>query len=495
MSRNAVLSTLAVLIAALVLLGDATNVRSRRSEHEQHVLAGTVQQGRIEAEQLQKAGECKAAEFPFHQMAVNGANFRMAVARYANKIAHCERHSIDNSGTSPCIDTSWEPHRAAILDWAGHHDFGFTEAVEGNGYKLAPLFDGKGDLVQGIQKKTALGWAIRDAENVQAVKDQRPFSIVRRAQSPFYSANKNELHEETRKAIPFVAHAELGNILVETYGQMHEAYSALLFLDKKYAGKAKMPKYTSGIAQLTFPVAGDVAGMALIAGTVAGPKFGGPLDRIKSLHVAVKLLSASKGSPPHKYSGSEGAAYRRLFEQMEKVVDGTIKLSKMLNGLTIEQWFNGGFVGDFLYLLKYADGSICKQANSLAEFFAYGGLSYSSKKAGDAPAYKWIKETATPQASWNAFWDGQPGIVNGVVPMLLGEKKQGLGMTAKVIQSDKTGRDRAMEAIKQCKGDHPLDPQCPSPFTGPCNNPQIFSTCAAFTQECKFVGGYWQKKN
>jgi len=488
MSRNAVLSTLAVLIAALVLLGDATNVRSRRSEHEQHVLAGTVQQGRIEAEQLQKAGECKAAEFPFHQMAVNSANFKAAVRNYASNLqAGYNEH-----------DTSWQPHRAAILDWAVHHDFGFKEAVEGNGYKLAPLFDGKGDLVENIQKKTNMATA---------------FAAADKAKIPFYDANgsyndRNGVHRGFGVNGVHGVHAELRAvakpqkhinpgiqgyreqgttggifkpILAEDFGQLHEAYSALLFLDKKYA-KKKM-KSSSFLQD-------DVAGMALIAGTLSGPNFGTkldpsdkeqhpPLDRIGSLHVAVKLLSASKGSPPHKYSGSEGAAYRLLFEQMEKVLDGTTKLSKTVNGLAIDTWFYGGYVGDFLYLLKYKEGSICKQANSFAEFFAYGGLfkaskgelGYSLQKPFEGLTDAAVRKVppTTAQASWNAFWRGQPGFVAFV------RRHYGMSTYDTKYPSDKTGRDKVMAAMKQC-------------------DTTIFSTCTAFTTECKFADGYWQKK-
>jgi len=420
MSRNAVLSTLAVLIAALVLLGDATNVRSRRSEHEQHVLAGTVQQGRIEAEQLQKARECSPAEFPYHQMAVHGLNFKAAVETYAKAIA---------------------PHgesRASILDWAEHHDFGYNEAVKGNGYALAPLFDGKGDLVQGIQVKTNMATAFAEAD---------------KAKIPFYDANG--VHAELHA----VAKPQGKPILAEDFGQLHEAYSALLFLDKKYA-KKKM-KSSSFLQD-------DVAGMALIAGTLSGPNFGGALDRIKSLHVAVKLL-ASKGPPPHKYSGEPGAAYKKLFEQMQKVVDGTVPLdTKIDNGLTIEQWFGGGFVGDFLYTLEYKDGSICKQANCFAEFYAYGGVAQASKGnvGGGLP------QTATAQESWNAFWIGQPKFVEFM------EGPYGLKGKPGVHDdpSDKTKRTQAMTNIQGCKQN------------------SIFSTCPAFTHECKFAGGFWQKK-
>merc|ERR1740130_1051953 len=112
----------------------------------------------------------------------------------------------------------------------------------------------------------------------------------------------------------------------------------------------------------------DVAGMAPIAGTLSGPNFGGALDRIKSLHVAVKLL-ASKGPAPHKYSGEPGAAYKKLFEQMQKVMDGTVPLdTKIDNGLTIQQWFNGGFVGDFLYLLEYELGPSANKPIALLNF-------------------------------------------------------------------------------------------------------------------------------
>jgi len=221
---------------------------------------------------------------------------------------------------------------------------------------------------------------------------------------------------------------------------------------------------------------------ALIAGTLSGLNFGGALDRIKSLHVAVKLL-ASKGPPPHKYSGEPGAAYKKLFEQMQKVVDGTVPLdTKIDNGLTIQQWFNGGFVGDFLYLLEYEAGSICKQANCFAEFFAYGGV----RKASKGGVGGGLGADASAQASWNAFWGGQEFFVNNIVhPNLVGGMSFGNAVQAKPgmadnkVPGDKTGRDRAMAAMKQCTGGA---------------NPQIFSTCAAFTKECTFAGGFWIKK-
>jgi len=403
------------------------------------------------------------------------------------------------------------------------------------------LFDGKGDLVQGIQKKTNMGRSGATLEKVQAVKDQMPFSIVRRAQSPFYSKVYPPGHNaatapagwkrKPNEELKAVAKPQGKKpILAEDFGQMHEAYSALLYLSKKYAihnevvekGLRKMVKSSK---TLSFPIAADVAGMALIAGTLSAANFGGPLDRIKSLHVAVKLLSAKQGKvylpPRHDYSGSEGAAYKSLFEQMEKVVDGTTKLSAKVDGLTIQQWFDGGFVGDFRSLLQYKYGSICKQANSFAEFYAYGGVFKASKgefgdrildlgAGADASTNPGCAKTfplersscdAKAQASWNAFWRDQPGFVNGVVPMLAG-----LGISD--TDKDKTGRDKAMEAMKQCTGkvrtinrtggstfkngkDVPHAPEMVELFDG---GLQIFSTCAAFTQECKFEKGFWQKK-
>jgi len=453
MSRNAVLSTLAVLIAALVLLGDATNVRSRRSEHEQHVLAGTVQQGRIEAEQLQKARECSPAEFPYHQMAVHGKNFKAAVETYAKAIA-----------------SAGQPARANILDWAENHDFGYNEAVEGNGYKLAALYDGQGNLKGDIQDQTDMANAFKN-----------------KAQNPFYDANG--VHTElsaVAKPGKIGATENRHPILAEDFGQLHEAYSALLFLDKKYATKA-MGGYTEANAK----IAGvDVAGMALIAGTLSGPNFGtATLDRIGSLHKACELLSQKKyGS---KYSGKEGAAYRNLFKKMENVVNKKISLSQVVDesassagssGLTIEQWFNGGFVGDFLYLLEYADGSICKQANCFAEFFAYGGV----RKASKGGVGGGLGADASAQASWNAFWGGQEFFVNNIVhptllggnlfhpngPLMPGFAGSRGGMADK--DTDKTGRDKVMAAMKQC-------------------DTTIFSTCTAFTTECTFAGGFWKK--
>jgi len=221
---------------------------------------------------------------------------------------------------------------------------------------------------------------------------------------------------------------------------------------------------------------------ALIAGTLSGLNFGGALDRIKSLHVAVKLL-ASKGPPPHKYSGEPGAAYKKLFEQMQKVVDGTVPLdTKIDNGLTIQQWFNGGFVGDFLYLLEYEAGSICKQANCFAEFFAYGGV----RKASKGGVGGGLGADASAQASWNAFWGGQEFFVNNIVhptllggnlfhpngPLMPGFAGSRGGMADK--DTDKTGRDKVMAAMKQC-------------------DTTIFSTCTAFTTECTFAGGFWKK--
>jgi len=423
MSRNAVLSTLALLLAALVLLGDATNVRSRRSEHEQHVLAGTVQQDRIEAEQLQKARECTPAQFPYHQMAVHGGNFMDAVAKY-----------------SEAIHESGADKRIHILNWAKHHDFGYNEAVKSNGYALAPLFDRKGDLAQSIQQSTDMATAFRN-----------------KAQNPFYDANGAAAHADLKavaKPGKKFNSEELNPMLAEDFGQLHEAYSALLYLGT--------PTKTVTAAG---PAGEDVAGMAIIAGTLSGANFGAAtLGRIKTLHAAVKLLSQKDGS---KYSGEPGAAYKNLFDKMENVVNGIIKLDTKIDGLTIEEWFNGGFVGDFLYTLEYKDGSICKQANCFAEFYAYGGVAQASKGMVGGG----LDKTATAQESWNAFWGGQPRFVGIMEGMLKG--KPGVHDD----DSDKTKRTQAMTNIQGCKAN------------------SIFSTCPAFTHECTFAaGGFWQKK-
>jgi len=421
MSRNAVLSTLAVLIAALVLLGDATNVRSRRSEHEQHVLAGTVQ--RIEAEQLQKARECTPAQFPYHQMAVHGGNFMDAVAKYSEE--------IHESGADK---------RIHILNWAKHHDFGYNEAVKGNGYTLAALYDGKGDLVGDIQTKTNMGTA-----------------FANKAQIAFYDAN-GAAHADL-KAVAVPAGPE--PMLAEDFGQLHEAYSALLYLDKiKYVGEAK-----------PLDAGQDVAGMAIIAGTLSGKNFGAAtLGRIKTLHAACKLLSQKKYGSKYSKTG----AYKNLFEKMENVVNGKIALSTKVDGLTIEEWFGAGFVGDFLYLLEYKDGSICKQANCFAEFYAYGGMNQASKGAlGGGPNP--LPKFASAQESWNVFWKGQTGFVG----FMEGQYGPG-GLVGRPSVNDdpidKSKRTQATENIKKCTAG------------------AIFSTCRAFTDECQFAGDFWIKK-
>jgi len=418
----------ALMLPTLALLGNAFELRARNAKDSQQILMGKEQMAVDQAKLLQRARECEPGPFPYHQMAVHGQDFKEAVASYATKLGSTASEKI--------------------LGYAKNHDFGYNEAVKQNGYTPAPLYDMAGDLIADIQTRTSMDTAFGNKDG-----------------HPFYNADGTALHEELTQA----SSKPEADLRKEDFGQLHEAFSAFLYIT---SGDVDM----SAIDDSQTPGA-NVAGMVLIAGTLA-PTFGSPFERVKILHAAVKRLSSSSGDPMNPDPYSANGSCKNLFNKMVAVVSSESSLTQVVEVLTLQQWFDAGTVGDFLYITQFDKGSICKQANCLAEFWAYGGVEKASKGAikCEAPNNGCLNDT---QKSWNAFWLGQPFFANKyVVSMMKVPEKAGIDPSVVVQQMEEA--NKVMEEIKSgCR------------VTG-----SYFHGCQPFKDVCEFdPQGFWKKKS
>lgn len=412
----------ALVLTTLALLGNASELRARNSKDSQQILLGKGQMAVDQAKHLQMARECQPGPFPYHQRAVHGKDFKEAVLMYAlNEEANIGADHPDGLNK--------------ILGYARNHDFGYNEAVKSNGYLVPPnLYGTEGDLIPDIQTQTGMTNA---------------FTSTVKAGHTFYNAEGTAPHSTLTEVNPSVASDAL---FKEDFGQLHEAHSAFLYI-------------TSADVQVTddsTEPGPNVAGMVLIAGTLGG-NFGKEFERVKILHAAVSLLSAKSANNPYSASGTS----KNLFNKMEAVVASKDKLNDKVAGLTLQKWFEAGAVGDFLYITQFKQGSICKQANCFAEFFAYGGVHKASK--GSVACDNACSTDV--QKSWNAFWKSQPGFAGFVKGVALKA-----GISKEKNDEEMAGANLVMEEIQ-------------SSCTG-----QTFSGCDAFKKVCKFDKGFWKSK-
>lgn len=408
----------ALVLTTLALLGNASELRARNSKDSQQILLGKGQMAVDQAKHLQKARECQPGPFPYHQMAVHGKDFKEAVFMYAHK----EKAEIGEGLNK-------------ILGYAMNHDFGYNEAVKSNGYTVpSRLYGTEGDLIPNIQTQTGMTNA---------------FTSTVTAGHPFYNEEGTAPHSTLTEANPSP------NQFAEDFGQLHEAHSAFLYItspDVQVTDDSTMP-------------GPNVAGMVLIAGTL-GKSFGTPFEKVKTLHAAVSLLSAKSANHPYTASGTS----KNLFNKMEAVVASEAKLDDKVAGLTLQQWFNAGAVGDFLYISQFKQGSICKQANCLAEFFAYGGVQKASKGAVQCDNAC----STDVQESWNKFWESQTGFAKFMVGTVKIPEQAGIPLVD--VTAEMAEANRVMEEIQNtCTG-------------------QTFSGCVAFKNVCKFEKGFWKSK-